>query len=329
MRRLSFSGALQALSAAAVTMFFTACAVGNVSTVAQKPDSGQRGLGRLYAAFDACPATGPLAYVSDFNDSVINVYAGNFAGQAPCAQLTSHLHSPSGLYVDAATHDLYVANRNDVRVFHRGQTAPYNSYTDPTSRQKISDVVVTSDGTVVASNVHQVSGPEKGSLSTWRSGPHGGKFVGNFPMTNDYEGMYVTAKRNGMIYYTDLDKTTSRGALWRVSCPAGACGAETQVAGVSFQFPGGMVFDSTDDLLVTEESGGTADTFELPNPMPMRFQLQGYPTGMAISSRDRHWFVADSDNNDAAEYAYPSGVLIGTVPGNSPAGYLIGMAVDP
>jgi hypothetical protein len=44
--------------------------------------------------------------------------------------------------------------------------------------------------------------------------------------------------------------------------------------------------------------------------------------------RGRHWFVADSDNDDAAEYAYPSGILIRTVPANSPGGYILGIAVD-
>jgi hypothetical protein len=329
MRQFSFPSALQALIAAAATVLLASCTSDNFSSIAPISALTNRELTQNHVGFYACPATGPLAYVSDFNNSIINVYAGKFAGQGPCAQLTSQLLNPGGLYVDGATHDLYVANRHNVRVFHRGQSMPYNTYTDPTSRQKLFDVTLASDGTVIASNVNEVSGPESGSLSTWRAGPHGGRFVGNFPMTNDYEGMYVTAQRNGAIYFTDLDKSTGRGALWHVSCPAGACGSQMQVGGVSFQFPGGMVFDSTGDLLVTEESGGTADTFELPNPVPATFQLQGYPMGMAISTSDHHWFVADSDNNDAAEYAYPSGTLIGTVPGNSPGGYMIGIAVDP
>jgi DNA-binding beta-propeller fold protein YncE len=328
MRLLSSHYASRTLCAVATTTLLAGCAGGTTTAIAPKPDSMQRDLGQHHAGYYSCPATGSIAYVSDSNNSVINVYAGKFAGQTPCAQLTSNLLYPGGLFVDAVTHDLYVANRHNVRVFHRGQLTPFNTYTDPTSRQKLLDVTMASDGTIIASNVKEVSGPEKGSLSTWRSGPDGGTFVGNFPMTNDYEGMYVTAQRNGPIYYTDLDKTTGRGALWHVSCPAGACGTEMQVSAVSFQFPGGMVFDSTGDLLVTEESGGTADTFELPNPSPAKFQLQGYPMGMAISARDRHWFVADSDNNDAAEYAYPSGVLVGTVPGNA-NGYVVGIAVDP
>jgi len=43
---------------------------------------------------------------------------------------------------------------------------------------------------------------------------------------------------------------------------------------------------------------------------------------------NNHWFVADASNNDAAEHAYPSGSLIGTVPGN-PGGNLVGIALDP
>ena len=243
MRHISFPSALHALIAAAATVLLASCTSDNFSSIAPISALTNRELTQNHVGFYACPATGPLAYVSDFNNSIINVYAGKFAGQGPCAQLTSQLLNPGGLYVDGATHDL--------------------------------------------------------------------------------------AQRNGAIYFTDLDKSTGRGALWHVSCPAGACGSQMQVGGVSFQFPGGMVFDSTGDLLVTEESGGTADTFELPNPVPATFQLQGYPMGMAISTSDHHWFVADSDNNDAAEYAYPSGTLIGTVPGNSPGGYMIGIAVDP
>jgi hypothetical protein len=48
---------------------------------------------------------------------------------------------------------------------------------------------------------------------------------------------------------------------------------------------------------------------------------------MAINERDNHWFVADSSNHDAAEYSYPSGTLVGTVPCCA-GGVAIGVAVD-
>jgi hypothetical protein len=271
--------------------------------------------------------------MSDFRTQTINVYAGKFAGQPPCGQITSGINGPQGLYVKTSTHDLYVANSEgfNVLVFHRGQTSPYNVYTDP-STQIVTDVAVAKDGTVIGSNIMSRDNREAGSISTWIGGPNGGTFVGNFPMTNDLAGGFITVQKNGTVFYNDIDRT-QKGALWSLSCPAGACGAQTQIAGVSFGFPGGMGSDDSDDLLVIDLTalGGSsvADTFELPNPTPSTFPLvAGFPIGMAINGLDHHIFVADASNHDAEEYLYPTGVLVGTVPGDM-FGFPYGIAVDP
>lgn len=279
----------------------------------------------------SCPATGTIVYVSDNADDVVNVYSGRFSGQQPCGQIgAGHLRLPAGIFVDAATHDLYVANSFDfsVTVFHRGQKKPYNTFTDP-SGQVVQDVTVAGDGTIIASNVKQYGGPEQGSLSTWSAGPNGGTFVGNFPMTNAAQGGFLTLKKNGTVYFNDVDAVSGAGALWKVACPAGVCGTQTRVKGVTFTSPSGMTFDATGDLLADDPVAGTADTFELPNPSPKTFPLlAGAGVGMAIDDRDKHWFAADPVNNDAAEYLYPSGALAGVVPGNQ-GGWPIGIAIDP
>jgi hypothetical protein len=282
-----------------------------------------------FKSFYACPTTGSLKYVSDFTQNVINVYTGNFAGQAPCGRITSRLSNPRFLFVQPATHDLYVANatNSNILVFHRGQSTPYNSYSDPTGQYPW-DVTVAKDGTVIASNDINTGFNELGSISTWIGGPNGGTFVGNFPMTNSAGGLYVTVQKSGKVYFTDIDATTLQGVLWSMSCPAGACGLQTQVAGVSFQLPGDMGSDDTEDLLVNDSDTGKAETFELPNPVPSTFPVVGTPYGMAINPLDHHWFLTDPTNNNAAEYKYPGGRLIGTVPGD-PSGQALGIAVDP
>jgi hypothetical protein len=350
MRRHSGSINVRGLSAAAAITLFAGCSGG--STIAPNPSSPPDGAhlpsGRVQGAlspfvllningdghqlksFYACPATGSLKYVSDYKNNVINIYVGKFAGQAPCGQIaSSSLNVPSGLYVQDATHDLYVGNNRglNVLVFHRGETNPYNIYTDPTG-QFVNDVTTTPDGTVIASNVFQYGGNELGSISTWVGGPNGGTFVGNFPMTNSSAGTSVTSRKNGTVYFDDFDKSGDHGVIWFMSCPAGACGAQTQVAGVSLQYPGGMAFGDTGDLLVNDQTAVTADTFELPNPKPSTFPLAGYPNGLAISKFNHHWFVSDGANNIASEYSYPSGKLVGTVQGN-PGGASVGIAVDP
>jgi hypothetical protein len=318
---------LSKLVATVALLSLAGCSGGGSSSIAPKPASLERAAHR-FASFDSCPASGPIKYVSDFNNNLIQIFVGKFAGQAPCGQLTSKLASPWGLFVLPSSHDLYVANygAQDIVVFHRGQSAPYNAYTDPGFEDPV-DVTVARDGTVIATNQTRPNHPIRGSISTWIGGPNGGTFVGNFPMTSGSEGQYLTVQRNGTVYFDDLVGQTTAGALWFLSCPAGACGAQTQVAGVSFNVPGGLGSDNTEDLLAVNGLG-TAETFELPNPNPKTFALAGAPIAMAINELDHHWFVTDVNDNDAAEYTYPGGKLVGTVPGNA-NGDLMGIAVDP
>lgn len=284
---------------------------------------------RTLPSFYRCPSHGSLKYVSDYNNNAISVYAGNFNGQAPCGVLTSHLGSPWGMSVDAATHDLYVANdlHHDIVVFHRGQTAPYDTYKDPTGQDPV-DVVLTPDGTVIASNLVRENLQEDGSLSTWTAGPNGGTFVGNFAMPPGGVGEYLAVRSDGMVFFDKLEGGTDNGSLWSVSCPAGACGSMTEVIGATLSGPNGLAFDSGGDLRLDESGAGLADTFELPRTRPKQFPVMGAPTGLAINEFEHHWFIADGVNNQAEEYLYPGGTLIGVVAG-APGGGTFGVAVDP
>ena len=324
---------LQLLSLAGALVLLAGCSGGAV--VARNPITRTGGAifstSGIHAdrSFDACPQTGQIVYVADKNNSVINIYSEKFAGQGPCGQIASGLlNAPEEIYVKASAHDLYVANSNgyDVLVFHRGQTTPYNTYTDPTG-QVPQDVTVTKDGTVVASNSVKLSQQRGGSLSTWIGGPNGGTFVGNFPMPiRDLQGLSVTARPNGEIYFTDDINNNDR--LWKTSCPQGACGTQTRIF-VNFSgVPGGMQFDASGDLLVVCQSAHELCIFELPNPKRSTIPLPGLPQAMALNAAGDRLYVTDLINNDANEISYPSGVVIGTVP-NNPGGYPAGIAIDP
>jgi hypothetical protein len=336
MFRLSIR-AYQAACAAAAMASLVGCSGGGISATAPKPASQQNGrmnlrlnhnTGHHFKSFYACPANGTLVYASDPFRNVVYVYSGKLAGQAPCAHMASELNQPWGLYVMSGTHDLYVAENGNVRVYHRGQTTPYNTYTDP-SRQIVSDVTAAPDGTVIAANFGQTFGTEQGSISTWIGGQHGGQFVGNFPMKNNGQGAFISVQKNGAVFFDDFDSSTDHGAIFSLSCPAGVCGAQTQLSGVSLGDPGGLGFDSTGDLLATDNLNARADTFELPNPRPKSFPLEdAYPTGMAFDGVNQAWLVANWSDNEVDEYSYPSGTLIGTVPGKAGGG-IVGVAIDP
>jgi hypothetical protein len=176
---------VQVFSAAAAMALLAACS--NGSAIAPKLSSPQSiaysstgrvpsllGPGGLldtahhFENFYACPVKGAIEYLDDSINGVIDVYAGPFAGQAPCAQFGHDVHQdPQGIFVDPATHDLYVTNPfySMVTVFHRGQTGPYNSYIDP-GNQVVEDVAVAKDGTVITSNGDNSRETEFGSLST-------------------------------------------------------------------------------------------------------------------------------------------------------------------
>ncbi|HEY5096121.1 MAG TPA: hypothetical protein VII69_13475 [Candidatus Eremiobacteraceae bacterium] len=315
-----------ALSAAATIALLVGCSGGSSVVVPGRAMPEGDAHDWQFKTHDACPATGAIEYVSDGPNHAVNVYAGRFASQAPCGQITVGLTFPAGLFVQTSTHDLYVADLGSgiVEVYHRGQTTPYKNYKDP-SNQNVEDVAVAPDGTVLATNYHSRNKTERGSISTWIGGPNGGTFVGNFPMQHSKDGWNITVRNNGIVYFSYVTRNW-RGELWKMRCPAGACGTQTQIAGVLFEFPGGMQFDASDDLVAADQAG-LAETFELPNPSPKTFPV-GDPVGMALSESDHHLFVADQRNNDAAEYSYPGGKLIGTVPG-MPFGLPYGIAFDP
>jgi hypothetical protein len=146
-------------------------------------------------------------------------------------------------------------------------------------------------------------------------------------MTSGSKGQFITIRKDGVVYFDRFDGQTSAGSLWSVSCPAGACGVQTQLRRVTLYGPGGLAFDANDHLRALEGASGQADEFKLPFTHPTTFPLMGYPTGVALNAAEHHMFVADGINDQAEEYEYPSGVLIGIVAGN-PGGATVGIAVD-
>jgi hypothetical protein len=275
------------------------------------------------ASFNACPASGPIVYMSDFNTSTINIYKVPFAGQAPCGRLT-HLKNPQGMIV--RHNDLFVANTEALNVvaFHRGATRPYIKYTDPScSGQFPADVTVSNDNFVFATNI--ISGScAGGSISIWQK--QSGALVGNIPNQAGANSYFLTIQKDGTLYYDD-----NTFALYKGSCAGGACGAFTNT-GATFAFPGGLRSADGEDVVLDDQSasgGGALFTYEPPDfSSPDVCTIGGAdPVSFDINHRQHRAFVADAGLNEALELSYPGCKLIGTVPGNT-SGLPIGMAKD-
>jgi hypothetical protein len=328
---------LWALTAAAAIALATGCSGGPSSTIASQPSA--QNTSRHFESFNACPAVGPITYISDYVNGVINIYAGDFLGQGKCGQiggLNSQLVFPEGMFVRMPGHKLYVADRggNDILVFERGASRPSNVYVDPNGPFP-SDVTVAGDGTVIASNAYSNTGGP-GSISTWRSGPNGGHFVGNFPMVNDIQGLYVTVLPgpNNTIYYNDVDVTSGAGVLYTGNCPLGVCGPFTPVGpNANTKFPGGLRSGNAGTVLfqIDQEAarGGAMIKYSVPQfPHGVACAIGGrLPTAFDMNGSGTRVFYADARRNVGTEMTDTCKPIGRPVPGNL-GGQFFGLAHD-
>lgn len=277
------------------------------------------------ASFDACPASGPIVYVSDFALSTVSIYKVPFAGHAPCGVLTasSGLSQPEGMIV--RHNDLFVANTGGLNVvaFHRGALTPYITYTDPScSGEFPADVTVSNDNFVFATN--ELSGTCSGSISIWQK--QSGALVSNIPNQAGANSYLLTIQKDGTLYYDD-----NSFALYKGNCAGGACGAFTNT-GASFAFPGGLRSVDDEDVVLDDQSapgGGALFTYEPPdfsNPEVCTLG-ESDPVTMDINHQQHHVFIADAGLDEALEFSYPGCKLIGTVAGST-SGEPVGIAKD-
>jgi hypothetical protein len=279
---------------------------------------------RHFRSFYSCPATGQIEYISDFNNDVIDIYAGNFNGQAPCGMITSAntLGAPQGLFVDGSTHDLYVADtaNYEIEVFHRGQTTWYKAYADPSNGlQQAVDVTVAADNTVIATNIIGVTSLA-GSISTWNKTT--GTLIGNFPNPGGYLNYFLTVQKNGTVYFDD-----NSGKVYSGSCPLGACGTFTPT-GATVVGPGGIRSADGEDLVVQDQTRNIEITYETFPHGKSCYLESSNAVGFDINKSQRHYFFADAYSG-GVEVKYPGCTyVVGTVAGN-PGGQAEGVAVDP
>jgi hypothetical protein len=281
--------------------------------------------GRQYKSFYACPATGQIEYISDFNNDVIDIYAGNFSGQAPCGMITSSdgIGRPQGLFVKGSTHDLYVADSGnyEVEAFHRGQTTWFKAYADLTNGLQVPvDVTVAADNTVIATNILNTT-TNIGSISTWNKTTQA--LIGNFPnaLGPGYYDYFLTVQKNSTVYFDD-----NAGNVYSGSCPLGACGTFTPT-GATVVFPGGIRSADGEDVVVQDQTQDIVTTYETFPTGSQCILETSDPVSFDINKSQKHYFIADA-NLGGIEVEYPNCTyVIGTVASN-PGGVPTGVAVD-
>jgi hypothetical protein len=279
------------------------------------------------ASFNTCPATGLIEYVSLPGDGTVNIFAGNFKGQAACGIITG-FGMPLDIIVKSGT--LYVPDINgsqtegNVKAFHRGGTAPFMTYSDPCGFPF--SVAVSDDGYVFATNRALGCGA---SLSVWKKST--GALVHDYPEPSDWNnGAFLTIQKDDTLY---IDSAANR--MWTSKCVKGVCGSFTNLA----QTPGDGAIRSIDGehVVMANSGSATALTFTPPNfsspTGSCSFGLNPDTDAIAVNFAQSHIYAMGWFTGTASEFKYPVGggnggpcVLIGTVSTSST--YVWGIAVD-
>jgi hypothetical protein len=135
-------------------------------------------------------------------------------------------------------------------------------------------------------------------------------------MVDDLFGMYLTVQANGDLYFNDIDIETG-GALWKGSCPLGACGAFVRQSPTT-AFPGGLRSRSGDSELIEIDSGNASGTFRrsysLPSYDQVKCRMLEFPRGFDMDAAQKTIWYADEAHNKFVEMTYGC-VIIGAVNG--------------
>jgi hypothetical protein len=285
-------------------------------------------IGYRGASFNACPATGLIEYVSLPGDGTVNVFAGNFKGQAACGIITGFGY-PLDMIVKSGT--LYVPDLNgqqtggNVKAFHRGGTAPFMTYSDPCGFPV--SVAVSDDGYVFATNEDQRCYPA--SLSVWKKST--GVLVHNYPGPTDWNnGAFLTIQKDGTTY------VDSQHSLWTSKCVKGVCGSFTNL-GQNVCCLGAIRSVDGEHVVVANFGSAVALTYTPPDfnspSGSCSFGLNPTTYTIAVNFAQSHIYAMGWFTGTASEFKYPTGggnggpcVLIGTV--STSSNYVWGIAVD-
>jgi hypothetical protein len=280
------------------------------------------------ASFNACPATGLIEYVSLPGDGTVNIFAGNFKGQAACGIITG-FGFPLDMIVKSGI--LYVPDVNgqqtegNVKAFHRGGTTPFMTYSDPCGFPM--SVAVSDDGYVFATNEAHRCGAA--SLSVWKKS---GALVHNYPAPTDgNNGAFLTIQKDGTVYIG-----TFENSMWTSKCVKGVCGSFTSLGQTPYN-PGAIRSVDGEHVVEANFGSATALTFTPPNfnspSGSCSFGVNPETYTIAVNFAQSRIYAMGWFTGTASEFKYPAGggnggpcVLVGTV--STSSNYVWGIAVD-
>lgn len=289
----------------------------------------QSALSPLAGAPKAAPAarvvshtgSAPIIYVAETFADQVQVFDQAGKGQAPIATIDEGLLQPEGMFV-TPDEDLYVANLagQDVAVFHKGATAPYETLTD-SSEQPV-DVAVDTNGTVYVTNYEDTNNDiGSGSISVYAGGSTTPTSTLSIPGNAYVEDCTLDKTHDLYVGY----RIDSNGK-WAIAKFNNGTGTPHTTA-FKIAGAGGMQFDAAQNLAVIDVVNTDIAIYKtgMANPIQTIFVGNGVD-GVAFNGGGNHVYAANPNALTIYEYAFPSGTPINSFVAD---GFPTNIATDP
>jgi hypothetical protein len=314
MRISQFGIAVATVTASAILVGCSVPQTPQVPSFPQAAGPSVAGLGWISAG----AKTKSLLYISDEYTNAVYIYPQKGPNQKMIGKITDGIDSPLGLYV-ATNGDLYVANANfpaTISIYKKGQVKPYKQLTVPYAYSGVSDVALDSAGNVYAVEWEEqaicVIAVGHGTCTTTLLDPY--DFTLRFVAIDSKNDLVDMSISSGIV-----DELPAGSTKWIKLKP-------------SYQYAGGLAFDSHDNLLVND--GGNGSTGKLAEYKPpytgspvFSFNYYGQLFQIAFNASEKDVWGPNGPYTDGREYSLPKGTLVD----KTQAGIVeaVGLAADP
>jgi hypothetical protein len=235
-----------------------------------------------------------LAYVG------IYCFVGKRQNQPPRGEITAGIRGPEGAATDTKG-NYYVANGGANTVTEYALNTTNVSFTYSTGLSSPGSVAVDKDNNVYVTNIGT------GSVSVFPQGVNTpSKTLTGIPYPID-----VAVDAKGNVYVTTYTSSFSNGIVLEF-----AAGSSQGVdLGIVTQEPGGIVLDTKDSIVTTDQRLPGVLVFPRGKTTPSKIFAQTMlnPVSLRMDHSGSNVFVGDSVDNAVNEYKYSNGSLIDTI----------------
>jgi hypothetical protein len=257
----------------------------------------------------------------------VNDYNGNNKKNGKPICTIGNLTGVNGIEVDS-TSELWIPNETVSGVNQVTSQAPHCGKAgvvlqDPNGQP--ADIAFAASGIRYVSDIVS-NGSAAGDISIYPKGATSPS--GKLTNKNVFLSLGVAVDSKGNVYQSYLESGSTTGGLLEYA--KGKMPAK-QLKGVKITVPGTLIIDKNDNLILTDDSANTLDTYAPPyTKPPATFPLEGESIQCSLNKAESNVACADAANNAVDVYAYPAGTYMYSFnKGLNSSLTTIGIAQDP